>query len=423
MLKITKATDPIEVKTISLNLYSPPGIGKTSMGYTADKPLLIDFDKGSHRSKNRRDSVQVETWDDVLAITAEDLVPYHTVVVDTAGRALDVLTPWIIKANAKHGRGGALTLQGYGELKTQFGSWLKFIRSFGLDVVLLSHSDEAKSGDEMVERLDIQGGSKNEVYKSADVMGRIYLNGNKRWLNFSPTDTTFGKNPAGLPPIEVPSFKDAPDFLAGVITTIKANLNEMSAEQTEVAGLLADWKAKVDAAVVAADFNALLPLGKGLDERIRDNAKRIMAKAARDREINFAAGAFIDKPAAVVTPPADAAAPAVDGSNPPAEAAATDGAAPLDPSPSAPAAASPAAEGSAPTATATDADEEANRKAAEPTAEEMRAAVVAAQAEQQAKPANGNGTTKKAKAKKAAEPEAAPAELPPVDANEAGSNG
>jgi len=322
MLKITKATDPIVVNTITVCIYSPPGIGKTSTGYTAEKPLLVDFDKGSHRSKNRRDSVQVETWDDVLAITADDLKPYKTVVVDTAGRALDVLTPAIIKANAKHGRGGALTLQGYGELKTQFIAWTKFIRSFGLDVVLLSHSDETKSGDEMIERLDIQGGSKNEIYKSADVMGRLFLNGQKRWLNFSPTDTTFGKNPAGLAPIEVPDFKDAPDFLAGIITKIKGHLNELSAEQTEVASLLANWKAKVDAAAKAEDFNALMPLGKDLDERIRENAKRVLVKAARDKEIMFdvKAGGFVGKQAGAANgtakPTNGTAAPAAEEAKP-----------------------------------------------------------------------------------------------------------
>lgn len=345
MLRITKATDPIEVKTVTVCIYSPPGIGKTSTGYTTERPLLVDFDKGSHRSKNRRDSVQVETWDDVLAITAEDLKPYKTVVVDTAGRALDVLTPWIIKNNAKHGRGGALTLQGYGELKTQFIAWTKFIRSFGLDVVLLSHSDETKSGDEMIERLDIQGGSKNEIYKSADVMGRLFLIGGKRMLNFSPTDTTFGKNPANLQPIEVPDFKEAPEFLAGVITKIKASLNELSAEQAEVASLLADWKGKVDAAKAAAEFNALMPLGKDLDERIRENAKRVLVKAAKDQELVIKDGAFVGKDPA----------PAKD------EPKKDEG------KPTAP----PPAAGREP---GSDDDDEANRKAAEPTPEEVKQA-------------------------------------------------
>jgi hypothetical protein len=350
MLKITKASDPIPVTTITLCAYSVPGIGKTSLGYTADRPLLLDFDKGAHRSKNRRDTVRIETWTDVAAITDDDLKPFGTVVVDTAGRALDVLTAHILKNNPKAGnRAGGLSLQGYGELKSIFTSWLKFVRSFGLDVVLLSHSEEQKDGDDMKERLDIQGGSKSEICKASDSMARLYLHNGKRTLNFSPTDTAFGKNPANLPPLEVPNFAETPDFLASVIARTKASLNELSAEQTEVAGLLAAWKEKVDAAVTAADFNALMPLGKDLDERIRDNAKRVLVKAARDKEILFdvKAGGFVggkaDAPAAVETKPEGA--PPVDEVKPEQ-------------------AAQPERE------PGSDDDEEANRKAAEPTASE-----------------------------------------------------
>ncbi|HEX7113657.1 MAG TPA: ATP-binding protein [Steroidobacter sp.] len=286
-LKITKACDPIEVKTIAACFYATPGIGKTTLGFTADKPLLLDFDKGAYRSGNRSDCVEVDTWGDVARITREDLEPYKTLIVDTAGRALDALTVDIIAENPKLGRGGALTLQGYGELKSRFTAWMKLIRSFGLDVVLICHADEQRKGDELIERLDIQGGSKNEIYKSADVMGRLYLEGGKRILNLNPTDTAFGKNPAQLPPLEVPHFAEAPQFLAGVIERIKGALNKQSAAQLEVAGMLAEWKAKIDEAATVEDFNALIPQTQTADERVRTNVKRLLTKTAKERGFTF----------------------------------------------------------------------------------------------------------------------------------------
>lgn len=150
-LKITKATDTIEVKNLTVCIYAAPGIGKSTLAFTADSPLLIDFDQGAYRAGNRGDVVQVSSWSDVASITAEDLKPYKTLVVDTAGRALDALTAAIIADNPKMGRGGALTLQGFGELKARFIAWTKMIRSFGLDVVLISHADEQRSGDEIIE--------------------------------------------------------------------------------------------------------------------------------------------------------------------------------------------------------------------------------------------------------------------------------
>lgn len=286
-LKITKATDTIEVKNLTVCIYAAPGIGKSTLAFTADSPLLIDFDQGAYRAGNRGDVVQVSSWSDVASITADDLRPYKTLVVDTAGRALDALTAAIIADNPKMGRGGALTLQGFGELKARFIAWTKMIRSFGLDVVLISHADEQRSGDEIIERLDIQGGSKNEIYKAADVMGRLYLSQGKRMLNFNPTDTAFGKNPAQLPPLEVPHYAENPQFLAGVIAQIKAELNKQSESQKEVASMLADWKAKIDEAKTADDFNALIPQTQESDERVRDNVKRLLAKVAKSKGFQF----------------------------------------------------------------------------------------------------------------------------------------
>jgi hypothetical protein len=280
-LKITKASDPIEVKTITTVIYAVPGVGKSTIGFTARKPLVLDFDHGSYRAKNRGDTVQVSTWADVGQITADDLAPFSTLIVDTAGRGLDALSVAIIRENPKMGRGGALTLQGFGELKSRFTSWLNFVKSFGLDVVLIAHADEQRKGDEVIERLDIQGGSKNEIYKSADVMGRLYLDNGKRLLNFSPTDTAFGKNPAQLPPLEVPHYSQAPGFLGDVIEQIKAALNEQSEQQVKAAALIADWKAKIDEAKTAEDFTGLLPKTKDADPLVRDNVQRMFSAAAK----------------------------------------------------------------------------------------------------------------------------------------------
>lgn len=257
-LKITKSTDPIKVERINVCIYAPPGIGKTSLAFTAASPLLLDFDNGSYRAANRKDTVRVQSWADVADMNADDLADYKTVVVDTAGRALDALTADIIRRNPKAGRGGALTLQGYGTLKAEFVAWLKALNSFGKDVVLVAHMDEQRNGDDIIERLDVQGGSKGEIYKAADAMGRIALSSGKRMLNFSPTDAAFGKNPAQLPPIEVPHPDRAPALLAEVMQQIKDKLNSMTEEQAEAKVKLDQWRDAVEALGTVEEFNGLL---------------------------------------------------------------------------------------------------------------------------------------------------------------------
>jgi len=261
MLTIVKASDPIAVDRINLCIYAAPGLGKTSLGFTAAAPLLLDFDRGVHRAAIRKDSVLVSSWKDVTEMTAADFAGYRTVVVDTVGRCLDFLSADIIQNNPKLGRAGALTLQGFGELKSKFSAWLKMLNTFGKDVVLLAHMDEQRSGEEIVERLDVQGGSKGEIYKSVDAMGRIMVDARgQRVLDFSPRINSFGKNPCNLSVLPFPDPHTLTDTLATIIRTIKERLNEMSAEQKEAQGLIEEW------AEVLTDFNSAEDFNRCMDD-------------------------------------------------------------------------------------------------------------------------------------------------------------
>lgn len=307
-LKITRAADPITVERIKLVIYGQPGVAKSSIAFTADTPLLLDFDGGSYRAANRKDVVQVQQWSDAAAITAEDLAPYKSVIIDTAGRALDMLTVDIIRADPKKGNGGALTLQGYGVLKARFGAFLSLLNSFGKDVILVAHMEEKQRGDEVIERLDVQGGSKGEIYKAADAMGRLTIENGQRWLKFSPTDAAFGKNPGQLEPLLVPAA-DAPEFdgfLARVIQTTKDKLNAMSADQ-KAAKAEQDW------------FRKTLPKSNdadtinGLIERAKKAGKicsaMLHARAVElDLRFDKASGEYVGKAAPADAPFEEAAA-------------------------------------------------------------------------------------------------------------------
>ncbi len=295
-LKITRSSDPIKVERLNLCLYAPPGIGKTSLAFTADRPLLLDFDQGAHRAANRKDTVRVTAWSDVADMTAQDLEPYTTIIVDTAGRALDQLTADIIKRNPKAGRGGALTLQGYGTLKAEFVAWLKMINGFGKDVILIAHMDEQRNGDEIIERLDVQGGSKGEIYKAADAMGRLMIRDGKRLLNFSPTDAAFGKNPGQLEPLEVPHPDRDPAFLSKVMQTIKDKLNSLTVEQAEAQKLLEGWRARIAGMGNVEDFNSALAEVKQAPKAVQ----AMFADAAKVNKLDFdkAAGKYVEPVAA-----------------------------------------------------------------------------------------------------------------------------
>jgi hypothetical protein len=297
-LKITKAAEPITVERLNVCVYGPPGTGKTTLAFSAESPLLLDFDQGAHRAANRKDIVRITAWSDVVEIAERDLADYRTVVVDTAGRALDQLSTDIIRRNPKLGRGGALTLQGYGALKAEFIAWLKQLNGFGKDVILVAHMDEQRNGDDVIERLDVQGGSKGEIYKAADAMARLAIRSGKRTLNFNPTDAAFGKNPGQLDELQIPSIATEPAFLAGVIQQIKDKLNTLTEEQVAAQALLAKWRTKIADLAVASDFNAVLA-------EVKEQPKAIQAIYAHAAEAH---GLAFDKKAAQYVEPQQAAA-------------------------------------------------------------------------------------------------------------------
>ena len=64
-IKIVKAGEPIQVTTAVALILGVPGIGKTTLANSAEKPLLLDFDRGSHRGMNRPDTVLIDSWKEI----------------------------------------------------------------------------------------------------------------------------------------------------------------------------------------------------------------------------------------------------------------------------------------------------------------------------------------------------------------------
>lgn len=291
MLKIVKGNEPLKVEQIVMAVYGAPGLGKTTFAFTAKNPILFDCDKGAHRAKNRKDVVPVDKWADIAEMTAADLAPYQTVILDTAGRALDLLSTAIIAQDPKKGYGGALSLQGYGVLKSKFSAWLKMLRTFGKDVILIAHMDEQRNGDDVIERLDVQGGSKGEIYKSADAMGRLVIKNGERYLDFNPRENSFGKNPCDLPVMPIPISNTK--ILTEVIDTIKDRLNESAEVAKDADNELADWTIALNECDTMEALNAMLPDIK----KCKIPAVKFLAqKRSKDMHLTFDRASGVYKP-------------------------------------------------------------------------------------------------------------------------------
>jgi hypothetical protein len=301
-LKIHRASDPIAVTQIKMLVYGQPGIGKSSFGFTTEAPLTIDFDDGARRSAFRQDIVQVTSWDDVNAITAEDLKPYKTIVIDTVGRALDFIAASIVADNPKLGsKTGGLSLQGYGALKASFTAWLSRLNTLGLDVVMIAHDKETTNErDVKIVRPDVTGGSYNEIFKLADSVGYMFADGKKRVLDFNPTENYVGKNPAQFELIHIPDYTKSPRFAGELVAKIKGALGSISEESKRVVEAVTKFRADVDSLTEPDDLTKCIEGVNALEEPVRSQCRFVLNERAKSLGFEFdkASKAFKRKEAA-----------------------------------------------------------------------------------------------------------------------------
>ena len=283
-LNITKASDPITVERVIALVYGQPGVGKTSLASTAEKPLLLDFDQGAHRSAFRPDTVRIEKWAEAASLRAEDLTGYKTLIVDTAGRALDYLVASMPASEGKtqlKRASGDPTLQGYGAMKASFTGWLKRITTLGLDVILIAHDKEDKDGDSRIIRPDITGGSYAEIVKIADFVGYCWMDNGQRTIDFNPSSEFIGKNSAGLPRMAVPSFINEPDWFAKTLKAMKASLGGIADAQREAVDKLSEIKEQLMVCSDAEDFQKMrVPISEIEDKTLQAQAWRMTVQFA-----------------------------------------------------------------------------------------------------------------------------------------------
>lgn len=264
-------------------IFGQPGICKSSLGYSCKDPLLRDYDKGAHRAANRRDTLLIDSWADVAESNdAHALEGYATVVEDTVGRCLDLITADIAATDPKKAPGGNLTQQGWGVLKNRFRQHVATLRSLGKDVLLIAHDKEDKDGDTRIVRPDIVGGSYSEVMKVADFVGYVYMNGRDRVLDFNPTDRWVGKNPGGWAPFKVPPVAKAQAFMAELFDRGREALGQISEASAKVAQQVEEWRVAVDAYTSVDEINrAVVETNQIAAPIVQAQAKKLLNDRAK----------------------------------------------------------------------------------------------------------------------------------------------
>ena len=203
-----------KTKKIRILIAGFPGIGKTSLGLSAPKPLLIDADRGIDRvqAKNRTDFIQPETYDELLQDLKSDLSDYETLVFDTGGKLLDLMKPYVIKQDSKNGQkdGSTLSMKGYGAVGKEFQRLMDYaFYTLDKNVVVIFHAKEDKDGEAIKLRILVEGATKDNVWQPMDLGGFMEMYNNKRTIGFSNCERYFAKGTHGVNGIiELPDLND-----------------------------------------------------------------------------------------------------------------------------------------------------------------------------------------------------------------------
>ena len=166
---------------------------------SADKPLLIDCDRGSDRSVGRPDTVVATKWEEV-ANEQPEFVKYKTIIIDTAKAVLDdYLWDYCIRTDKRLTTKYGVNAQGvYGAIATSFKGFTNQIRAVGCDIIIVAHAKVDKGNNGVIEIYpDVTGSSKDLLYRIADQIGYISMIGGKRTISFTPQDNIVGKNKIG----------------------------------------------------------------------------------------------------------------------------------------------------------------------------------------------------------------------------------
>ena len=262
--------------TIQALIYGQAGTGKTTLALSAPAPLLLDFDNGVSRVNpgHRTDTVQIKSYQDCLDVLQEDLSSYKSIVIDTGGKLLDFMAPYIIAKNGKLGkRNGSLTQQGYGERKAEFRDLCRRFRMLNKHLIFVAHRATQKNGDE-VRYVPIFGGSSyDDLVTDLDLVGYVEAYGRKRVITFDPTDKNDGKNTINMPAqVELPVVVDdkgaaLPNtfFADVVIGGFERRLAEQKALNEAFGEIMEFVKANVEAVTDAGTANEVLVKLQGLN--------------------------------------------------------------------------------------------------------------------------------------------------------------
>ncbi|KAB0577341.1 AAA domain-containing protein [Fusobacterium naviforme] len=286
-------------KKIRMLIAGYPGIGKSTLALSAPRPLHIDVDFGIDRiePRYRAPYIQPASYQEIL----DDLIPqnlenFDTLVFDTGGKLITLMSLWAIKKDPKLGqRDGSLSLKGYGFVGREFVRLMDYcFYELKKNIVIIFHAIEDKDGDNIRLRIKVEGQTKNNVWEPMDLGGFVEMMGNDRTIGFSNCERYFAKGTRGIHGVYkiaalTPESKN--DFLTQLFAQYNAISEEEAIRAQEEKDLYEDamreGKDLLATAVDADSFNAMAAAFGAIQHSLTSKAELTALWKAKVKELNL----------------------------------------------------------------------------------------------------------------------------------------
>ena len=267
-------------KKIRMLIAGYPGIGKSTLALSAPDPLHIDVDFGIDRiePRYRKPYIQPQSYDEILDdLTPINLQDFDTLVFDTGGKLISLMSLWAIKKDSKYGqRDGSLSLKGYGFVGKEFVRLMDYcFYELQKNIVIVFHATEEKDGDNTRLRIKVEGQTKNNVWEPMDLGGFVEIYGNDRTIGFSNCERYFAKGTRGISGIrKIPALGPTSpnDFLTKLFEEYNARataeVEKNAADQAAYEAAMVEG-AEIIAGITDADSaNAAMPKFKAINHAL-----------------------------------------------------------------------------------------------------------------------------------------------------------
>lgn len=197
-------------------IYGQPGSGKTFLGGTAPKPIIIDLEEGAPASVKATGNpdarvVKARNLNEVRRVyqyLAKGEHPFETVIIDPVGELQRMVMADVIARfpGARRQYDDQPTMQDWGKALNDAVKLITAFRGLPMRTVVVAHADVPDHEEDMVKPLVSGKNFKPFLQGAMDLLGYLYveMDGDQpvRKLQTVSTATVIAKNRGGkLPPV------------------------------------------------------------------------------------------------------------------------------------------------------------------------------------------------------------------------------